>query len=61
MENIYTVLDIIPTSSADCTKKIRFSAVLGLMQDAAYEHARQLGAGYEVLIAQHRAFVLSRI
>ena len=61
MENIYTVLDIIPTSSADCTKKIRFSAVLGLMQDAAYEHARQLGAGYEVLIAQNRAFVLSRI
>jgi acyl-ACP thioesterase len=60
-ENIYTRIETVPSSAAGATTQMRFSAILCTMQDAAYEHARQLGVGYEFLIKQNRAFILSRM
>ena len=61
MESVHTRLEVIPTSSAGSSTQIRFSAILCLMQDAAYEHAAALGVGYDFLTSIHRAFVLSRL
>lgn len=58
---VYTRIETVPSSAAGSTTHIRFSAILCMMQDAAYEHARQLGVGYDFLIGQKRAFVLSRM
>ncbi|HNX05492.1 MAG TPA: thioesterase, partial [Opitutales bacterium] len=52
---------MIPTSSAGSSTQIRFSAILSLMQDAAYAHAAALGVGYDELMKIHRAFFLSRM
>lgn len=60
-ESVYTLMETVPSSAAGATTHIRFSAILCLMQDAAYEHAKRLGVGYDFLIAQNRAFVLSRL
>ena len=61
MEEIYTTIDTVATHAAGSSKHIRFSAILCLMQDAAYAHATRLGVGYEHLLAHKRAFVLSRL
>jgi acyl-ACP thioesterase len=58
---VYTRIETVPSSAAGATTQIRFSAILCMMQDAAYEHAKRLGVGYDFLIAQKRAFVLSRM
>lgn len=52
---------LIPTASAGADKRIRVSALLGLMQDAASNHASRLGVGYDHLVPLHRTFVLSRL
>ena len=62
MDNsIYTNLDIIPTSAVGASARIRFSAMLGLMQDAASTHAEQLGLGFGYLGERKLAFFLSRM
>jgi medium-chain acyl-[acyl-carrier-protein] hydrolase len=62
MENsVYTTIDIIPTSAAGASRQIRFSALLGIMQDAAYAHAAQLGLSYNYLSERKKAFFLSRM
>lgn len=51
---------MVPTWNAGVDKRIRFSALLGMMQDAAYHHAGLLGVGYEQLLKIDRTWVLSR-
>ncbi len=60
-EPVHTDIDIVPTWAAGFSTRIRFSAILCLMQDAAYAHAAELGVGYDKLAAMHRTFVLARM
>ena len=53
-EPVHTDIDIVPTWAAGFSTRIRFSAILCLMQDAAYAHAAELGVGYDKLAALHR-------
>lgn len=52
---------LVPTWDVGVDRRIRFSALLGMMQDAAYHHATALGVGYEQLLKIDRTWVLSRL
>ncbi len=59
MENQHHETLLISSASAGENKRIRLSALLGHMQDAASNHASRLGIGYEQLVPLHRTFMLS--
>lgn len=52
---------VVPTSGAGPSGCLRLSSLLGLLQDAASADADALGIGYDVLIADRRAFLLSHL
>ena len=60
-DSVHIEYSIIPTISAGSDKRIKFSALLGMMQDAASAHASKLGVGYQQLLPIHRTFMLSRL
>jgi len=61
MENVHYLTKTITTSEVGPSMRVRFSAVLCIMQDAASVHAEKLGLGFESLSKLKRAFMLYRM
>ncbi|MCQ2186524.1 MAG: thioesterase [Bacteroidales bacterium] len=59
-ENKLTVEELIPCYATDFHKYLRPTAFMDYAQELAYQSATALGFGYNVLIKEQRAWVLSR-
>lgn len=59
--NKYTKHLTVQSSETDCNKKMKVYSYLCNSQELANNHATELGFGYDRLIEQHCAWVLSRL
>lgn len=59
-DNKLTTEELIPCYATDFHKYLRPTAFMDYAQELAYQGATALGFGYDVLIKDHRAWVLSR-
>lgn len=61
MQSVWNEEILIKSYEVDHNKKLKLNSLFNYMQEAAYNHACSLGAGYEDLINQGFFWVLSRV
>ncbi len=57
---VWTQEHVVRSFLADGTKRLGLTALLDLLQDAAWEHATHLGHGHEAMLAEQLIWVLVR-
>lgn len=61
MQSVWDEEILIKSYEVDFNKKLKLNSLFNYMQEAAYNHACTLGAGYEDLASQSYFWVLSRV
>lgn len=61
MQSVWNEEILIKSYEVDFNKKLKLNSLFNYMQEAAYNHACNLGAGYEDLTSQGFFWVLSRV
>lgn len=61
MQSVWNEEILVKSYEVDYNKKLKLNTLFNYMQEAAYNHACRLGAGYEDLISRGYFWVLSRV